>query len=258
MYYLKILVDRSGNTETRRAEGDFNIYCPFCSNKNIYLFTSDANLFCSSCGKQLVTKIENIDGYAEEEIEEFIRVLKFGAPLYERTDAVIELGEISRDNKRYNVVVELLSKLSTSDPDPGVREHAMDSLKKLILTQPGPSPEPSPSPGSPPVREVQPEPPKVHFEDELMSLLDEKEAKKTPQKPGVPASAPIKKEKEKLMGSTARKTEDITSPYKTLKLRRPINDNGLPAVLQKQVEKAPKKKSTFNMEDDLLSLLDDV
>ncbi len=247
--YLKILIDTSGNTEYRRPDGDFNIFCPFCGNKNIYIFNSDANLFCNSCGKQLVTKIEDIEGYAEEEIDEFIRLLKFGSSVYERIDAVIELGKVSRNNKRYGLIIEILSKISTADPEPDVREHAMESMKKLmglIKTQD----KKEKTMAEPLIKEKPKKEKKMNIGEELLSLLDgDKDKKLFPRNPHKNIQKTFEEEE-----------KNMKSPYKTLKLPGHVIQEVLPSSLKKEykTKKDAGKKTALNMEDELLSLLDDL
>ncbi|MEQ8168776.1 MAG: hypothetical protein ABRQ38_07740 [Candidatus Eremiobacterota bacterium] len=136
--YLKVVIDRTGNTHMIKPEQELDFVCPFCKTVNTYILAHDSNLFCNYCGKRLVTQVndgnsEREEEYSNEQISDFIRILKEGGSFYDRTDAITSLGKISRNNKRIGIIFNLLHKISISEPDPEVRGYAMEALDKLGL-----------------------------------------------------------------------------------------------------------------------------
>ncbi len=179
---------------------------------------------------------------------QFIRLLKFGSSVYERIDAVIELGKVSRDNKRYGLIVDILSKISTADPEPDVREHAMESMKRLmglIKTQ-----DKKEKTMTEPLAEEKPKKEKkMDIGEELLSLLNGDGDKK-----------PFPSNHHKNIQKTIKEEKNIISPYKTLKLPGHVIQEVLPSSLKKEykTKKDAGKKTALNMEDELLSLLEDL
>jgi transcription elongation factor Elf1 len=230
---LKIVIDRVGNTRmvSPRPEMDFN--CPFCKAINTYVFSQDAKLFCNNCGKLLVTRVdtgsESIEEYSDEQISDFIRILKEGGSIYDRTDAITSLGKVSRNNKRIGIIINLLQNISISEPEYEVREYAKESLGKLR--------------GIPVVSEVASvekavTKEKVVINEKNVINTDKlKEVDKSPFKTYNIEELPAET-KQKLLMLNENKTNGKTSNGKT------SNGNS--------------KNSKFSMEDDLLSLLSDI
>ncbi|MEQ8221742.1 MAG: hypothetical protein ABRQ37_05530 [Candidatus Eremiobacterota bacterium] len=136
--YLKVVIDRTGNTHMTKPVPEMDVVCPFCKAVNTYILAQDSALFCNYCGKRLVTQVndgnsEMEEEYSDEQISDFIRILKEGGSFYDRTDAITSLGKISRNNKRIGIIFNLLHKISISEPDPEVRGYAREALDKLGL-----------------------------------------------------------------------------------------------------------------------------
>jgi hypothetical protein len=138
--YLKIVIDRTGNTQMVSPESELDVICPFCKTVNTYILSQDSNLFCNYCGKSIVTQVHNgndarivTEKYSDEQISDFIRILKEGGSFCDRTDAITSLGRISRNDKRIGIIFNLLHKISMSEPDFEVRGYASEALEKLGL-----------------------------------------------------------------------------------------------------------------------------
>jgi len=129
--YIEILLDCDGSTTVRKPQGDLDISCPFCRKKCLFSYHSDENLFCRSCGKLLVKRLESSEAYTEEEIENYLKVLKFGGGVLERREAALNLGKYSGTSQNKIQIATLLSKIANLDPDHGVRHSAKKGLKEM-------------------------------------------------------------------------------------------------------------------------------
>ena len=114
--YLKVVIDRMGNTHMIKPRPEMDVVCPFCKAVNTYILAQDSTLFCNYCGKRLVTQVNDgnpdiEEEYSDEQISDFIRILKEGGSFYDRTDAITSLGKISRNNKRIGIIFNLLHKI---------------------------------------------------------------------------------------------------------------------------------------------------
>jgi hypothetical protein len=241
--YLKIVVDKFGNTQMIIPKPKLDVICPFCRTTNIYIFEQDLKLFCNYCGKLLVSIVNNGNGngngngvvieqdyrvvtedYTDEQITDFIRILTEGGSICDRSDAAVSLGKISRKNKRIGTIFSVLYKVSKSDPELEIREYAMEAIEKLkgIPVSSGP--------------EV------LTKTQEVIKGRPANKEVKLPEASGIPKS-----------------------PYRTFKIE------DLPLATREKVQnfKDTKPKDTkpedkisnskkYSMEDDLLSLLSDI
>lgn len=223
--YLKVVIDRTGNTQMVSPRSELDVVCPFCKTVNAYILAQDSNLFCNYCGKSLVTQVHNgnctrvAEEYSDEQISDFIRILKEGGSIYDRTDAITSLGRISRNNKRIGIIFNLLHKISISEPDFEVRGYARESLDKLglkpVISRPG----------------------------ETIEVLNKS----------------VKNEEKRL------KDTDV-SPFKTYKIEELPEETKEKILLLNENKTSAKSsiapgsngKNTYSMEDELLSLLNDI
>ncbi len=225
--YLKVVIDRTGNTHMIKPRPEVDVVCPFCKAVNTYILAQDSNLFCNCCGKRLVTQIDDgisdiEEEYSDEQISDFIRILKEGGSFYDRTDAITSLGRISRNNKRIGIIFNLLHKISISEPDLEVRGYAREALDKLGL----------------------------------------KPVIARPAEVSKPQISTVANEEKKL------KNADL-SPFKTYKIEDLPEETKQQITLLKEnkingkssvapVSNGKNTKNTYSMEDELLSLLNDI
>lgn len=224
--YLKIVTDSSGNTQLISPLDKFDFKCPFCKNKNTFIFEQDLILYCNSCGRQLVTRIQDKEdeSFKEDELTEYIRVLKEGGPLYDRIDAVAALGRIPRNHNRIGIIYNILYKISASDPDEFVREGAKESLTKL--------------------RGMSTATREVPVKSEVVIQSTSPSNKRVQEEPMEETSYRTFKPPEVIIEE--EEVEEYSSK-RTEKKKTQIPE-----------EKPLPKKSKFSMEDELLSLLDDI
>lgn len=216
--YLKVVIDRTGNTHMIKPGPELDVICPFCKSVNTYILAQDTTLFCNNCGKRLVTQVDDCEPeieeeYSDEQISDFIRILKEGGSFYDRTDAITSLGRISRNNKKIGIIFNLLHKISISEPDLEVRGYAREALDKLGL--------------KPVIAKPVTKPEIVVNEEKKLQNAD---------------LSPFK----------TYKIEDL--PQETKKQISLLNENKTGT----SVAPGSNGKNTYSMEDELLSLLNDI